>query len=76
MNSPQGNTSSARKGRSICLSAKTEHYTCKYYNLPGQQAYMGRVPIHPGNTHKHTHSKPNQKETVITLVYADAGSVR
>lgn len=56
MNSPQGNTSSAGKGRSICLSAKTEHYTCKYYNLPRQQAYMGRVPVHPGNTHKHTHT--------------------
>ena len=69
MNSPQGNTCSAGKGRSICLRAQS--ITHANNNLPEQQAHTGRMLVHPRSTHKHTHTHPNRTETVITLVYTD-----
>lgn len=67
MNSPQGNTGSGGRGRSICLSAQS--ITHANTNLPGQQAHTGRLPVHPRNTHIHTQAHPDHTETAVTLVY-------
>lgn len=73
MNSPQGNTCSAGKGRSICLKAQS--ITHANTNLLGQQAHTSRMPGHPRNIHKHTQTHPDCTETVITLVYTDGTPV-